>query len=54
MSSGEKYRRVKLEPNSDEFKGVERLFRETVKEETAAIASKERVQNPFMWEKYYR
>ena len=54
MTSGEKYKRVKLEPNSDEFKGVETLFRETVTEAGAIITSIERVQNPFMWEKYSR
>ena len=54
MTSGEKYKRVKLKPNSDEFKGVETLFRKTVTEERAIITSIERVQNPFMWEKYCR
>ena len=53
MEPKEKFRRFKLEANSSEFEGVERLFRETMKEDKV-IVSVERVQNPFLWEKYCR
>jgi len=53
MEPKEKFRRFKLEANSNEFEGVERLFRETMKEDKV-IVSIERVQNPFLWEKYCR
>ena len=53
MASGEKYKRVKQDPNSSEFKDVESLFRKTMTDDFV-IETIERVQNPFLWEKYCR
>ena len=51
--SYQSYTRVPLEPNSSEFQKVERLFRESMKEDKV-IVSVERVENPFMWETFCR
>ena len=53
MSSKTQYKRVLLASVSDEFKGVEKLFRNSMKRSVQIIGI-ERVQNPFMWEKYQR
>ena len=50
----EEFIRVSLPTSSDEFKLAESLFRQSMSENKAAITSIERVQNPFMWEKYAR
>ncbi|KAJ7323430.1 hypothetical protein OS493_031627 [Desmophyllum pertusum] len=47
------YLRVKLEPNSNEFKQVERLFRETMTDDKI-ITSVERVENLFLRDKFFR
>ena len=47
------YQRVLLSSYSDEFKHVEELFRNSI-EQSVTIICIERVQNPFMWEKYQR
>ena len=47
------YQRVLLSPYSDEFKHVQDLFRNSFKQSVTIIRI-ERVQNPFMWEKYQR
>lgn len=47
------YKRVLLTTNSSEFKEVETLFMKTIKK-TVVIKSIERVQNPYMWDKYQR
>lgn len=54
MAFGVKFMRVEVDVTSNEFKGVERLFRKTMKNDQAVIVSIERVQNPFLWEKYCR
>ena len=54
MASDVKFERVEVDVTSDEFKSVERLFRKTMKNDQAVIVSIERVQNPFLWEKYCR
>ena len=48
-----RYQRVWLSPYSDEFELVEELFRNSI-EQSVTVISIERVQNPFMWEKYQR
>lgn len=53
MPSGKQYQRVLLKVTLLEYKNVETLFKKTMKG-TAVIKSIERVQNPFMWEKYQR
>ena len=47
------YIRVELESNSNEFKEVERLFRETMADDKI-ITSVERVDNLFLRDKYAR
>ncbi|KAJ7337280.1 poly ADP-ribose polymerase [Desmophyllum pertusum] len=53
MPSDEQYKRVALTAMSSEYKEVEMLFKRTMKK-NVTINSIERVQNPFMWEKYQR
>ena len=48
------YIRVPLPSGSDKFKLTESLFRQSLSENKATILAIERVQNPFMWEKYAR
>ena len=47
------YQRVPLSRFSGEFKEVEKLFKKSI-ERSVLIVGIERVQNPFMWEKYQR
>lgn len=54
MAFDVKFVRVEVDVTSDEFKSVERLFRKTMKNDQSVIVSIERVQNPFLWEKYCR
>ena len=51
MPHGKDFIRVKLFPDSEEFKKVERRFRETMPEDKATLVKIKRVQNPYMWEK---
>ncbi|XP_078361818.1 uncharacterized protein LOC144646153 [Oculina patagonica] len=53
MRPSAQYTRVRLDASSAEFKDVGQLFRKTMNDQ-AKIKSIERVQNPFMWEKYCR
>ena len=53
MPPTRKYQRVPLSRRSDEFKEVEKLFKKSIKR-NVVIVGIERVQNPFMWEKYQR
>lgn len=53
VPSKTKYKRVPLDPASPEFKEVENLFRKSMNRSVKKI-SIDRVQNPFMWEKYSR
>ena len=53
MPSTMQYKRFPLSGRSGEFKQVEKLFRESI-EGRVVIIGIERVQNPFMWEKYQR
>ena len=53
MPSTMQYKRVQLSGHSDEFKEVEKLFKNSIKR-SVVITGIERVQNPFMWEKYQR
>ena len=53
MPSNTQYVRVCLSRSSQEFKDVEKLFRKSMKR-SVEILEIERVQNPFMWEKYQR
>ena len=53
MPSDEQYRRVPLTTTSSEYKKMERLFKKSVRKHVV-IKGIERVQNPFMWEKYQR
>ena len=53
MPPTRKYQRVPLSRLSDEFKEVEKLFKKFIKR-SVLIVGIERVQNPFMWEKYQR
>ena len=54
MAPGKEFERYKLPPNNTEYLKIEELFRKTVPESKAVIVAIERVQNPFMWEKYMR
>ena len=47
------YQRVQLSPNTDEFKEIEKLFKNSFKWSVEILAI-ERVQNPYEWEKYQR
>ena len=53
MPSTMLYQRVPLSRRSDEFKEVKKLFKKSI-ERSVRIIGIERVQNPFMWEKYQR
>ena len=53
MRSTRPYQRVKLSSNTDEFKEIEELFKNSFKW-SVEILSIERVQNPYEWEKYQR
>lgn len=53
VASDTNYTRVKVDPDSSEFKEVETLFRKTM-EEDKVIDSFERVENAFLWETYCR
>ena len=53
MLSKRQYQRVPLSRLSEEFKEVEKLFKKSIKR-GVVIVGIERVQNPFMWEKYKR
>ena len=53
MPSTMQFKRVPLSGPSNEFKQVEKLFKESIKRRVVIIGI-ERVQNPFMWEKYQR
>ena len=53
MLSKRQYQRVSLLRLSEEFKEVEKLFKKSIKR-SVVIVGIERVQNPFMWEKYQR
>ena len=53
MRSTMQYKRVQLSGHSDEFKEVEKFFKKSIKRRVV-ITGIERVQNPFMWEKYQR
>ena len=53
MPSTMQYKRVQLSRHSDKFKEVEKLFKKSIKRRVVIIGI-ERVQNPFMWEKYQR
>ncbi|XP_074636867.1 uncharacterized protein LOC141895017 isoform X2 [Acropora palmata] len=53
IPSETQYKRVSLSCLSEEFKDVEKLFRKSMKR-SVEILKIERVQNPFMWEKYQR
>ncbi|XP_068723405.1 uncharacterized protein [Montipora capricornis] len=53
MSSEIPYERVQLSPLSDEFEDVKKLFTKSI-QKIVEILRIERVQNPFMWEKYQR
>ena len=53
MQSKRQYQRVSLSRLSEEFKEVEKLFKKSIKR-SVVIVGIERVQNPFMWEKYQR
>ncbi|KAL9956767.1 hypothetical protein ACROYT_G038300 [Oculina patagonica] len=53
MPSDKQYQRVSLSSTSSEYKEVETLFKKTMNK-PVVINSIERVQNPFMWEKYQR
>ena len=53
MPPNSQYERVSLFSHEEEYKTVEQLFRRTMND-SFRIQSIERVQNPFMWEKYCR
>ena len=53
MLSNAHCERVSLSCSSEEFKDVEKLFKGTMKHSVKFLKI-ERVQNPFMWEKYQR
>ena len=53
MPSTMQYQRVPLSRLSDEFKEVKNLFEKSINWSVAIVAI-QRVQNPFMWEKYQR
>ena len=54
VAENEEYTRVTLSESSDQFKLAESYFRRSMSENKATILAIERVQNPFMWEKYAR
>ncbi|XP_078359754.1 uncharacterized protein LOC144644197 [Oculina patagonica] len=54
VPENEEFIRVTLPTSSDQFKLAESLFRRSMSENKATIVSIERVQNPFVWEKYAR
>ena len=47
------YQRVPLSPTTDEFKEIEKLFKNSFMWSVEILAI-ERVQNPYEWEKYQR
>ena len=53
MPPDRQYIRVTLTTSSQEYKEVEQLFQKSINNHTS-IERIERVQNPFMWEKYCR
>ena len=53
MPPDTQYIRVTLTTSSQEYKEVEQLFQKSINNHTS-IERIERVQNPFMWEKYCR
>ena len=53
MPSTTPYQRVRLSPITDEFKEIEKLFKNSFKWSVEILAI-ERVQNPYEWEKYQR
>ena len=53
MPPDTQYIRVTLMTSSQEYKEVEQLFRKSINNDIS-IERIERVQNPFMWEKYCR
>ena len=53
MTPDTQYIRVTLTTSSQEYKEVEQLFQKSINNHTS-IERIERVQNPFMWEKYCR
>ena len=53
MPSDTQYRRVPLTSTSSEYIEMETFFKKTVNK-SVVIKGIERVQNPFMWEKYQR
>ncbi|XP_061422286.1 protein mono-ADP-ribosyltransferase TIPARP-like isoform X2 [Lethenteron reissneri] len=54
MDPGADFVRVTLEPAERAYRAAYRLFHQTVSETKALVLSIERVQNPFLWEKYCR
>ena len=53
MPSTTPYQRVRLSPITDEFKEIEKLFKNSFMWSVEILAI-ERVQNPYEWEKYQR
>ena len=53
MPSTMPYQRVRLSPITDEFKQIEKLFKNSFMSSVEILAI-ERVQNPYEWEKYQR
>ena len=53
MPSTTPYQRVRLSPITDEFKEIEKLFKNSFTWSVEILAI-ERVQNPYEWEKYQR
>ena len=53
MPSTMQYQRVPLSRLSDEFKEVKNIFEKSINW-SVVIVGIERVQNPFMWEKFQR
>ncbi|CAM9839031.1 unnamed protein product [Lampetra planeri] len=54
MDPGADFVRVTLEPAERAYRAAYRLFHQTVSETKALVLGIERVQNPFLWEKYCR
>uniref|UniRef100_A0AAJ7TJQ5 Poly [ADP-ribose] polymerase n=2 Tax=Petromyzon marinus TaxID=7757 RepID=A0AAJ7TJQ5_PETMA len=54
MDPGVDFVRVTLEPAERAYRAAYRLFHQTVSETKALVLGIERVQNPFLWEKYCR
>ena len=54
MPPSAQYRRITLTRSSGEFKDVEQLFKRTMNDYYVVIVNIDRVQNPFMMEKYCR